>query len=120
MKVLLDQNVYFELAALLCRAGFEAQHARELGLSRTPDDEIIRFAAQHGFIVVTHDEDFHALLALSGAVQPSVIRMRIMLPVREMSQLVADTLLACEAALNAGAAVSVDGRGARIHRLPIG
>ena len=120
MKVLLDQNVYFEMAALLRDAGYDAQHARELGLARAPDDEIIRFAARDGFVVVTHDEDFHALLALSGAVQPSVVRLRLLLPLREMAQLVADTLRACDAALVAGAAVSVDARGARIHRLPIG
>jgi len=45
-------------------------------MSTASDAIIVRYARENGFVVVTLDADFHALLALSGADAPSVIRIR--------------------------------------------
>jgi predicted nuclease of predicted toxin-antitoxin system len=50
---------------------------RKKGLATARDAKIIDFARQRGWIVATLDADFHALLALSGATGPSVVRIRI-------------------------------------------
>lgn len=118
MKELLDQNVFFEIAPLLREAGADARHARELGLSRAPDTEILRFAAEHDWVIVTHDDDYHMLLAVGVATKPSVVRLRVVLPFREMAHTIPATLRTFQDALTAGAAVSVTPRGARLHRLP--
>lgn len=45
-------------------------------MSRAEDTEILEYARQRGAIVLTLDADFHAILASSNAVGPSVIRIR--------------------------------------------
>ena len=44
-------------------------------MSKAADEEILDFAVGKNSIVVTLDSDFHAILAVSGAAGPSVIRM---------------------------------------------
>jgi hypothetical protein len=44
---------------------------REVGMSRATNGEILRFALAKAAFVVTLDADFHAILAVSGAVGPS-------------------------------------------------
>jgi predicted nuclease of predicted toxin-antitoxin system len=80
----------------------------------------MRFASEHGRVIVTHDEDYHMLLAARAATTPSVVRLRVMLPVPGLAQLITATLDSFHDALMAGAAVSITSRGARMHRLPLG
>ena len=47
------------------------------GCQRAADAEILGFAVGKNGVVVTLDADFHAILAVSGAAGPSVIRIRI-------------------------------------------
>lgn len=71
-------------------------------------------------IVVTLDADFHALMALSDATTPSVIRIRIEgLRAKELTALVQAVLHQAEAALAAGALVTVQEGRIRIRRLPL-
>lgn len=84
------------------------------------DGEILRRAVAEGRMVVTLDADFHAHLALSAPLTPSVIRVRI-------EGLQAETLVAllrrvfeqCGSDLEAGAVVSVQETRIRVRRLPI-
>ena len=46
-------------------------------MSTAEDVEILERDRQDQQTIVTLDADFHALLALSGAISPSVIRIRI-------------------------------------------
>jgi len=73
--------------------------------------------------VVTLDADFHTLLALSKAVGPSVIRIRIEgLRAEKLALLLRSVLDRCKDELERGAMVSVVSfaeNGVRIKRLPV-
>jgi len=63
---------------------------------------------------------FHALLALSNAAAPAVIRIRIEgLQGPEIAALVSRVVAVCEADLLAGAMVTVDSHRIRVRRLPL-
>jgi predicted nuclease of predicted toxin-antitoxin system len=77
MTFLLDQGLPRSTVERLRSLGIESVHVGEIGLSRARDSEIVEHARQRGEVVVTLDADFHAIVALSGASGPSVIRIRI-------------------------------------------
>lgn len=120
MKLLLDQGIPRSAAKLLRDANFDTLHVSEIGMSAAEDQEIIERAREEERIVVTLDADFHTLLALNDATEPSVIRIRIQ---SLRSQAVVDLLLTvigeCEEDLEQGAAVTVDSNRIRIRRLPL-
>jgi predicted nuclease of predicted toxin-antitoxin system len=70
---------------------------------------------------MTRDQDFPALLARSRATQPSVldIRAEAVEPVA-LAALVDRVLRAAREDFAAGAIVTADDVGARVHRLPLG
>ena len=82
--------------------------------------EVLAAALKESRTVVTLDADFHAILALSGAAGPSVVRLRIEgLRGEALSGLVATVLSRCADDLAAGALVSVTEDQIRVRRLPI-
>ena len=71
-------------------------------------------------MVVTLDADFHALVALSGARWPSVIRLRIQgLRGEGLAGIVQKVIAQCGKELAGGALVSVLGTRIRVRGLPI-
>ena len=76
MKLLLDMNLSPLLAIEMTLAGFEAVHWSAVGAINATDPELMAFAAQHGYVVVTHDLDFGAILAASPLNGPSVVQIR--------------------------------------------
>jgi predicted nuclease of predicted toxin-antitoxin system len=58
-------------------------HAGEIGMSKAADDGILALSLGRNAVVVTLDADFHAILAVSGAQGPSVIRMRLLIGLSE-------------------------------------
>ena len=54
----------------------EAAHWSTLGRPDAPDMEIMAYARLHGYIVVTHDLDFSAILAATQGDKPSVVQLR--------------------------------------------
>src|SRR5262245_45464493 len=108
MKLLLDQGLPRSAAEELRLAGIDALHVGEIGLATAEDAEILRRAREDARIVVTLDADFHALLARLGAVEPSVIRVRIEgLRATALSHLVQVVLCQCDEDLEQGAVVTV-------------
>ena len=77
VRVVLDQGVPRDAAALLRERGYECTHVGELGMSRASDEEIIVWSLRQKATIVTLDADFHAILAVSRAGAPSVIRIRM-------------------------------------------
>ena len=120
MKLLLDQGTPRSAAARLRQAGLDTVHTGESGLAEAEDVEIIQRAAKEARIIVTLDADFHTLLALTQASQPSVIRIRIEgLRAEAFCGLLQKVLGQCAEELAAGAMVSVNDFQIRVRRLPI-
>ena len=120
MKLLLDQGLPRFSAQLLRNSEIDALHTGECGLARSSDRQIIDFAKAQGRIVVSLDSDFHALLALSRARSPSVVRIRMEgLTAEEVVSIIQKVLAQCSEDLAAGCAVSVQEGRIRIRRLPI-
>ncbi len=58
MKILVDAQLPPALARHLQALGHEAAHVEEHGLRHAEDPDIHEFARQHGFCIITKDEDF--------------------------------------------------------------
>jgi predicted nuclease of predicted toxin-antitoxin system len=120
MKLLLDQGTPRSTAALLRQAGIEAVHTAEIGMAAADDEVILRRASAEKRVVVTLDSDFHMLLALSQAREPSVIRIRTEgLHAETLSELLQNVLQQCATDLEAGVMISVQENRIRSRRLPI-
>jgi predicted nuclease of predicted toxin-antitoxin system len=90
-------------------------------MRKATDDEILAYALRSHAAIVTLDADFHAILAVSGASGPSVIRLRMQgLGGAETVELIERVLAAFEADLKRGSLVTVKARKTTVHRLPIG
>ena len=120
MKFLLDQGTPRSAAALLRQAGVDAVHTGEIGMAESADHKILQRALDEGRVVVTLDADFHALLALSQARQPSVIRIRMEgLRAEAFTELVQSVIERCAEDLKNGAMVSVNDFQIRVRLLPV-
>ena len=78
------------------------------------------WALSHGYVVLTHDLDFSALLAATGADGPSVIQVRtqdVLSP--EFALLLTRTLNTLTQELESGAIVTIDQNRARARVLPL-
>jgi len=120
MKLLLDQGLPRSAASLLRVAGIDTVHTGEIGLATADDETIIQVARQQGRVVVTLDADFHALLALSGADKPSIVRIRIEgLQADPLATLLQALLEERGSELDKGALMTVQPKRVRIRFLPI-
>ena len=89
-------------------------------MASADDTTIIQVARQQERVVVTLDADFHALLALSGADKPSVVRIRIEgLRAEPLAALLLALLAERSAELERGALLTVQSKRVRIRYLPI-
>jgi len=121
MQFVLDQGVPRDAAALLRSLGHDCIHVGEIGMSKAADEEILAFSLGRNAVVVTLDADFHAILAVSGAQGPSVIRMRLQgLGGPEVVEVVRNVLARFEAELKGGSLITVKARKTTCHRLPVG
>jgi predicted nuclease of predicted toxin-antitoxin system len=77
ITLVLDQGVPRDAAGRLRDLGYECIHVGEVGMSAAGDCQILEFALLKNAVVVTLDADFHAILAVSRAAGPSVIRIRV-------------------------------------------
>ena len=121
MRLVLDQGVPNDTAPLLRSLGYDCTHVTEIGMSKAADEEIVAFALERSAVVVTLDADFHAILAVSGAQGPSVIRMRLQgMGAVEVVDVVRRVLASFEVELERGALITVKALKTTCHRLPIG
>ncbi len=120
MKILIDMNLSPLWAPFLAANGFPSAHWQDVGDRSAPDVEIMRFAAEHGYIVFTHDLDFGTLLATTQGRSPSVIQIRAqdLLP-DAIGDLMIRSIRAAQEHLENGALVTVDTARMRIRVLPI-
>ena len=75
MRLLLDQNLSPRLVPALVDLYPGSGHVREVGLQTADDDMVWRYAAEHGFVIVSKDADFHERSFLLGY-PPKVVWIR--------------------------------------------
>ena len=76
MNFLVDMNLSPRWVEEFHAAGWTCRHWKDVGPLTACDREIMSFAREQGFIVVTHDLDFSAILAATQALGPSVVQIR--------------------------------------------
>lgn len=120
IKILLDQGLPRSAVNRLGQSGWDAVHAYDIGLSRASDEAILAYARQEGRIIVTLDADFHALLAVTRADAPSVIRIRWEgLNGTRLAELLLRIWPRIERQIRQGAMATVTETAIRIRRLPL-
>lgn len=120
IKMLLDQGLPRTAANLLRERGWDVEHVSERGMSKAEDAAIIALARMEQRMVVTLDADFHALLAVSGATGPSVLRIRMEgLKADQVVLLVERVLALASDELNQGAMITLTDGKVRIKLLPV-
>ncbi|MBC7447271.1 MAG: DUF5615 family PIN-like protein [Hymenobacteraceae bacterium] len=75
MRLLLDENISWRLAAPLRPHCTTVLHVRDIGLDHSPDTTIWRYARQNNFDLLTKDEDF-VRLVLADGFPPRVIALQ--------------------------------------------
>jgi predicted nuclease of predicted toxin-antitoxin system len=120
MKFLADVNVSRHVVERLRSLGLDIVRVPEVMDARATDVEIIAEARRRGAVVISHDQDFTAILATTGAAQPSLINLRVsFVDVERLARALVAVIEATTPDLEAGAIVTLDDRGARVHLLPI-
>ena len=120
MKILIDMNLSPDWCREFERSGWDSQHWSDVGDPSAPDTELMAWARSADYIVFTHDLDFGALLAATGAIGPSVVQMRCE---DTRPTTMGDTVIAAMRThaeeLDSGAVMTVDPRRMRITLLPL-
>ncbi|MEM1054573.1 MAG: DUF5615 family PIN-like protein [Bacteroidota bacterium] len=120
MRLLLDENLSPAWVGWLAGEGIEAVHWLTVGAPADPDEDVLAYAKDHGYILFSHDLDFSAILASSGDGAPSVIQLRMQDVLPETAgPLVVRALRQFEHEIEAGALLSVDARKTRVRVLPL-
>jgi len=120
MKVLVDMNLSPGWANFLAEAGFEAVHWSDVGEGNAPDSELMQWAVAHGYIVLTADLDFGAILAATQGRGPSMVQVRSdVLTPRAIGGAVLAAIRQSQQELLDGALISVDAGRARLRILPL-
>jgi predicted nuclease of predicted toxin-antitoxin system len=90
-------------------------------MSMAADEEIVAWSLEQGAVVVTLDADFHAILAVSHASAPSVIRIRMQgLDGLAVTQLVQRVIGEFADELSHRSLITVKPNKTTCHKLPIG
>src|SRR5690242_6756494 len=120
MKLLVDMNLSPGWVAWLANAGWQANHWSEVGKVNASDSEILAYAAACDYVVLTHDLDFGAILAITHGEKPSVVQIR---SVDISPQTIATQTIAAlrhvQAELEAGALLTVEPERTRLRILPL-
>lgn len=120
MRLLVDMNLSPAWVVVLESAGFSAIHWSAVGPPNASDAAIFAWARDNGCVVFTHDLDFGAMLAVTGAEAPSVFQIRTEDVSPEVLGTRATSLLTRFASeLAAGALIVVDEGRDRIRMLPL-
>lgn len=120
MKLLVDMNLSPSWVERLVRHGFEAVHWSTIGAATASDVEILTWANEHHFAVITNDLDFSAILAAGAVNGPSVVQIRSQDLLSDVVvSIVAKALDAHREDIERGALLSIDEAGTRVRVLPL-
>jgi predicted nuclease of predicted toxin-antitoxin system len=120
MKILVDMNLSPDWVEVLRESVSQAVHWSAIGSSNAADTTITEYARREGFVILTQDMDFGAILAASGDISPSVILLRAgrVTPSRLGLQVIS-AIQRLRDEFTAGAFVTVEPKRTRITVLPL-
>lgn len=120
MKLLIDMNLSPNWVRLLAGAGFEAVHWSSVGVAYAPDSEIMAYANANGYVILTHDLDFSAILATTHGERPSVVQIRSDdVSLEAIGNQVVSALRQTASELEEGVLLTVDPKRTRLRLLPL-
>jgi predicted nuclease of predicted toxin-antitoxin system len=120
MRFLVDMNLSPRWKDFLADSGIEAAHWSDLGAVDATDAAIMAFAKAEGYVVLTHDMDFGAILAATGGEKPSVVQIRAGdVSPEAVGRAVVAAVLQMAAELERGALLSVEPSRMRMRLLPL-
>jgi predicted nuclease of predicted toxin-antitoxin system len=120
MKLLIDMNLSPAWVGYLVSEGFEAAHWSSVGDPTASDRQLTDYAQAGGWVILTHDLDFGAILAASGRAGPSVMQIRADdLSLDAIGAAVVAAMRQLTESLTAGALVTVEPARTRVSILPL-
>jgi predicted nuclease of predicted toxin-antitoxin system len=120
MKLLVDMNLSPRWVKTLIDAGIEASHWSSLGAANAPDADIMAFARANGYVVLTHDLDFSAILAATQDAKPSVVQIRAEdVRPETVGRTLIEALRQMAVELEEGALLTIDPARTRLRVLPL-
>jgi predicted nuclease of predicted toxin-antitoxin system len=88
VRLLFDENLSPRLPERLAAAFPDSRHVDDVGLHGRADAELWKYAGEHGFILVSKDNDFRQLSFLHGA-PPKVVWLHVgNAPTRDIEALI--------------------------------
>jgi predicted nuclease of predicted toxin-antitoxin system len=121
IKIIVDMNLPPRWVPVLKAEGWDAVHWSSVGSAGAPDAEIMRYAKDGGYLVLTHDLDFGAILAATGGDAPSVVQVRAQDVFPDaIGGLVVAAIRQFTEELEKGVLISVDENRSRARLLPLG
>ncbi len=120
MQFLVDENMAVSYAKTLRSLGYVAVHVAEVGLTTTEDTDIVAYAIENGYSIITFDLDFTRIVALSQKPFPSIITFRLgEINVSEFEEFINLYIPDLINKIIEGALVTIDSQGVRVKKLPI-
>jgi len=120
MKLLVDMNLSPRWIDWFAGVGIDAVHWSMVGAKNAPDAEIMAYASVNGYVVLTHDLDFSAILAATHGEKPSVVQIRAEdIRPNAIGRQVIVALRQMAAELDAGALLTIDPIRTRLRVLPL-
>lgn len=124
MRFLIDENLSPRVCIFLIAGGHHATHIRDHGMASASDPQVLAKAAADGLTLITADRgDFGRELALTRAVEPSVVLLRqlpdIVRAADVAALLLANLTQAVMSALGAGAFVVLTPQAVRVRYFPL-
>lgn len=77
MRILADQDVYKLTIDKLKEWGHDVVTAKELGMQRASDEDLLNAAREDNRLLITRDKDFGALIFLREEVSTGIILLRV-------------------------------------------
>ena len=75
-RFLVDADLPRSLARQLRAVGFEAEDVRDIGMRKSPDDDIFTYAVSHVLVLLSGDLDFGNILRFPLGSHPGIIVAR--------------------------------------------